>query len=702
MSQAPAAPAVGGTDWRAAALLVVLVGAAGAAQSASTPAQPDGSDSDSEAGESAAAYDPFLAFDDIAGQAQDAAEPVFEDRVIAPGRLAPLPPDEFDDPATFEGPPRAFHVEAIASRSDFVGERTVEFGAAFGGHLATADWGDLSADALLFSGEGPRGDGRRLRGSATLWQRGLRLPGGWSLDNGLGVLNTPMPTLLRDQYRFILPSVPMLGASTEWRQSESGLTLQAALGRGGGFGGFQLSGFEFGDGSVFTAAAQRDWSLESSSALGVLATDGRIVPDEFGVPEFQNGRVRALLGGHRWQRGRDSVQLNALASDNDGAGAGGLWVDARSSRGGFTHRYGLFRLEPELAWGAWPINNDVQGGYYRVDFNRGRVSWNAALDRIDSITGGGFEGWYGSGYLRYQHSPRFGYGGALTARRSGAGGLGDGAETMLLFVDGTSDWGQTRLQYDRARDESAGDSWQVLLDHALRMREGSRLSVAAGTGELAQGGGITSRTSTLAAYGGFDITTAFSVDGSVRATRAGGVDASEGIDLNIGWRWRLAPRWMLLGSVIESRGERRSPFVLDPLAPEPLFITVPNHRSVFLSLRYDFSGGRPQGVLGGLPGAASGHIAGSIFLDDNGDGVRGATEQPAANVTVLLDGRFSTRTDASGRFRFERVAVGARDIEVVPDNLPLPWTFEEGEARRRVQVDVRQDAIVDIGAVRQR
>ena len=645
-------------------------------------------------------YDPFRAFDPPADSAGK-APPAYRDRIISPEKLAPLPPDEDED--TLSGPPRAFHVEAIAHRTRFGGERSLELGLGFGGYWDTSDFGAISADALLFHSDRDRDDGKRLRGTATLWQRGLQMPGGWAVDNGLGVLNTPMPDLLRDQYRFILPSVPMIGVSTDWRQRESGLRVQAGIGRGGSYEGARLNGFEIGDGSVFTAAAQWRWSPRMDGAVDVLLTDGRIVPDNQGLPEFQNGRTRALFTGHRWNGTRDSLQLNVLASDGNGDSAAGVWLDARSDRGGFVHRYGLFQLEPDLAWGAWPINNDVRGGYYRIDYNRARWSVNASLDRIDSVSGDGFDGWYGNGYVRYQASPRTGFGGGLTARQSGRDGSDDSAQTLQLFVDRLSDWGQTRLQYDRAHDSTGADSWQFLLDHALRMREGSRLSLSAGFGELARDRDQSSRTATLAAYGGFDLTDTFSVDGSVRWVRSSsGDDDSRGTDLNLGWRWRIASRWSLLGNLIESRGSRRSPFVLDPITNQPVFETLPHDRSIFLSLRYDYRAGQPRGVIGGPPNSATGDIVGTIFLDENNDGVRGASEQPAANITVLLDGRFSAKTDEQGRFRFDRVAVGAHDLLVIPDNLPLPWTIEDERGNPRVQVEVRKDATVDIGAVRQR
>ena len=57
----------------------------------------------------------------------------------------------------------------------------------------------------------------------------------------------------------------------------------------------------------------------------------------------------------------------------------------------------------------------------------------------------------------------------------------------------------------------------------------------------------------------------------------------------------------------------------------------------------------------------------------------------AANVTVLLDGRFSASTDAQGRFEFPLVASGPHEIRVVPDNLPLPWAIADDGVVKAVQ-----------------
>ena len=152
-----------------------------------------------------------------------------------------------------------------------------------------------------------------------------------------------------------------------------------------------------------------------------------------------------------------------------------------------------------------------------------------------------------------------------------------------------------------------------------------------------------------------------------------------------------------------AKGRNVRPFILDPLVTETPFISLPRDRSVFLSLRYERSAGRSAGRASAAPsGGPTGSVTGSLFLDDNGDGVRAASELAAANVTVLLDGRFAVRTDSLGNFEFPRVATGTHTLTVVPDNLPLPWFVDDGNAQRTIQVGVRQATRVDIGARRQR
>jgi len=123
-------------------------------------------------------------------------------------------------------------------------------------------------------------------------------------------------------------------------------------------------------------------------------------------------------------------------------------------------------------------------------------------------------------------------------------------------------------------------------------------------------------------------------------------------------------------------------------------------RAYFLTLRYEERAGSLTVPIGGRPGGAAGGISGTLYLDLNDNGQRDAAEPGAPNVTVLLNGRFSARTDEAGRFEFPFVAVGTHTISVVPDNLPLPWSI--GDAKFEVRVGARSTESLEIGARRLR
>lgn len=649
----------------------------------------------------------------FAGSVAQAAEPVpvaampqadqpYRDRIIAPESLAPLPPEDEEDAGDTRGLPRTFHAEANVSHSERGDEHFDEAGVSFGAFWETATLGSYSIDATVFHSSRERpDDDASLRGTLTLWQRHLFLDGGWRGDNGLGVLNTPSLPLQRSQYRFYLPTAPLAGVSSEWLQGDSGLRLQAAVGRAGNYSGTRLLGFELTDGQVGSLGAQWNWTQDWSSAVSFLGTHGHIVPDAQGEATLQPGDTSALHMATAWQGAQDTLQFNLLSSDdNRGDGDGtalGAWIDATARRGRFSHNYGVFRLEPELAWGILPINNDVEGGYYRAAYQYARWNWNAGIDTLHSPSGRSFDGRYASGYARYQATTTLGYGASV--------GLRDGADlfshTLQVFADKRTQWGDTRLQYDQARDDGA-DSWQVSLDQAFPLPRGARLSTSMAYGAIARAGEAAAGAWSFALYGAGDLGNSVTIDGSARWTHTDGVAARRGLDANLGINWRIDPRWVLAANLLHSQGTQRSPFVLDPLSNSTPWISVPRDRSLFVTLRYERHAGRAPSVIGGAPGGAVGAVEGSLFLDENDDGLRNAAEVSAANVTVVLDGRYSVRTDSRGEFEFPRVAVGSHTLTVVPDNLPLPWVIDDTAAQRTVEVHVRQSTRIDLPARRPR
>ena len=89
-----------------------------------------------------------------------------------------------------------------------------------------------------------------------------------------------------------------------------------------------------------------------------------------------------------------------------------------------------------------------------------------------------------------------------------------------------------------------------------------------------------------------------------------------------------------------------------------------------------------------------------MFLDANRNGTQEAGETGAQGVTVLLDGRYPTKTDAQGRFEFPLVSAGDRTLTVLNETLPLPW-IAQGDARTRLTVRLRDTAVLSIPVTRQ-
>ena len=361
----------------------------------------------------------------------------YRDRVIDAASLPPLPELEDEDSLdTSQGLPRSLRVEGVLSVSERGDDESLrENGVIVGGFWRTADWGDFSLDATLFRRSGQTRDAEGWGGASTLWQRGMFLPGQGRLDTGLGVQNSPLLPLQRNQFRFDLPRAPLAGGSTQWTDATGDRMAFVAAGRAGSYTGTRLLGFDLADGAVTSVGTQWRTSPAWTTAASFLGTQGRIVPDDEGQATFLPDQTRAVHVATQWEGHRASVQGNVLLSDADAGRASGVWVDGQIRRGRLEHQAGLFSLEPGLAWGALPINQDLRGGYYRLAYQFARWQWSAGVDDVDSISGNGFDGQYVTGFARYQVNTRLGIGGSLNAR------LGEeNATGVQLFADHATDW----------------------------------------------------------------------------------------------------------------------------------------------------------------------------------------------------------------------------------------------------------------------
>jgi SdrD B-like domain len=661
----------------------------------------------------------FIAVATRPARAQSAPEPAYEDRLISGGALKPdISAGDYLSPGDTTGLARSVRVDAVASVLSQSGPNAAptahEDGIVADAQWETSVYGAWSADlAARIGGSDEQfvvaGDDRT---SFSLHQRDMPFDGGWQADNGLGDLNTPLINLARMQPRFMLTSGAMVGAETEWR-GPSGAQIVAGGGEPGVFEGIRVPTFQTLGGSTATLGAQ--WSPAPGFTVGgeyAGARDANIYyqPPSSTLlpPDISNDRISSntgLLSG-AWQDGGTHAQLNLIDGTLDGNNnALGVWADGSHTQGGYTQSFGAFRIDPNLAWGNQLIASDVQGGYYRLGYQSRRWVADFGVDEVLSVSGHGPDSTFLNGDARYQLSRDTGIGGVANVLLS-HDGTTHTAWSVEGYLDNTNGLGTGRVQLDYADDSQTQDAI-LTLQQSWNMSAGTRLSTSAGVEHIqsvivpgipAAGDSTIVR---VAAYGGGNLTSRFSVDGSVQWADAVSGRAAPYTSADVSLNYQINRSWGVIFTYYENRIGSWTPLVVtSPLTPPvPVPTAAEGQRGVFLTLRYQYARGGHFVPLGGAAGAGSGRLTGVVYLDANENGRYDAGEAGAPNVTVILDGRFSTRTDANGRFDFPAVVAGHHVLTVQNDNLPLPWTLVN-QGRTEVDVATRDRVDVNIAAVR--
>jgi hypothetical protein len=633
--------------------------------------------------------------------------PVYQDKYIAGGSLTPDISASDAISGDSQGLARSLQVDgvvsALSSRDGGSSSNVVENGVVVRSQWETQNYGAWSLDGSARTGGSDLGPSEQGQGGViTLRERGMPFDGDWQADNALGDINTPDIGLARFQPRFYLPTSPIQGLTTEWRGPD-GLQIIAGGGVPGLFDGIEVPDFRTLGGSTATIGAQ--WSPAPNWTVGgqvVDANDVNLAIDSIVESPARLSSTTGLLTAG-WQEHGERLQFNVLDSAVSGQPDGvGAWVDGSITQGRFQQNAGLFRIDPNMTWGNQPISDDMQGGYYRLDYQSRQWMSDVGIDEVRSVSNLGTDTTFLTGDSRYQVSRDTGVGGvANISRTDGAGGW-----SLEGYIDHVNPFGTGRTQADFASTPNGRDA-TLTLNQTWSTPVGLRLSTS-GYVERITGAVINdleqdSTVLGLAAAGGGQFTSRLGLEGNVQWAAAVQGRAAPGVSANVSLTYQLSRTWAVLATYYDSRTGSWTPLtVVSPLAP-PVPTAVPSvdERGVFLTLRYKRSSGSHFAPMGGAPGAGAGEITGVVYLDANNNQRFDAGEAGVPNVTVVLDGRFSQQTDANGRFDFQAVASGHHVITVVSDNLPLPWALSN-EGRTDVQVSTRDRTDVSIGAERPR
>lgn len=595
---------------------------------------------------------------------------------------------------------RGWRIDAgTTSQKGFSQSRNQSLG--LSGFIDTPDYGIFSATANLVQAQDTVAGNPQLSASGSSFridQRALPLNGGWRADHSLGNINTGNAPLARGIGRVSLPSAPIRGLGGQWTRGDE-TSLNVSEGQSGIFNGIDLSGFNQTGGRIVSAGGQMRLDGKppgSPAALGRV--DGAVqVINASGLPfDFFTGArqdAQSVFTSAAWEgmapwsesmvggitpiserQGGLRLQGNVVNSNASIDGrANGLWADAAWRTERWRQTAGVFRFDPNLRWGAAMLASDLKGAYWQADTatRQWQLGFNGELS--DAVSSRDARSAYVSSYGSYRIDSRNGFTGSVSLR-----GLSNPAQSVMLGYDRTSALGQTQWRSDVVHATGLR-TMRFGTDHIWPLAAPATFTTSLAWERMTGGAGGPVNGWVWGLLGSVSPLANVSLDGALRGTNRN--DGSSSLIANVAASLNLQRGWSLSLRYTESRGQEPQSTLLTSALSTALTSavnanTLParDSRSVQLLLTYQGRAGSSSRPLGGLPGGGAGSISGTVYFDADNNGRREASEGGVAGVTVTLDKRYVTRTDALGRYEFAYVATGDHVIEVSSDNVPLPWS----------------------------
>lgn len=567
------------------------------------------------------------------------------------------------------------------TRADGVGARYA---------VETERYGDFTALAQVTRFESPADDprGDRTRATGTLLHENFALGTDYVANSAIGVIRPLFPIGLTSSYRVTFAPSLLAGAQTQIGSADS--DLRVAAGSIGQLSGLGIQQFERTSGEQAVASYVHrligGWSV-GGAAIGVRNSDS--IRDHTG----------ATIGAYRdLNVDGPGLKFQVAATDE---GERAAWFDGQVRSGRLLQRFGAYHVDPDFVFGESAAARDVRGAYWRGEYRAAGNFYSFGAEatqdnlRRDPARGGNDTlGAYGNVALRIDRTMQVG--GGLSARNEDPrvdGGIRRRVGYASAFASKTWAGGVTRLDTNFSTSRADG----VKAENTTFLgwnQEWPRLGPVDFTTLLSQSDEdlvdrtVRRRLASVQARG--------PVYGSLRwdaSLTFVDIDDSRGSERNynasLGLDWNPAPRWTF--QLLWFRN-RIQPGPDNPLSP---FL---REDTVQLTARFEDTAGTPYPrVAGGRSG--SGRVQGSVFFDENGDGVRQANERGVAGVQVILDERMSAVTDNEGRYQFSLVPAGAHRVRILVERVPLPWGLDDDSARE-LRLDTRGDVRLDFGLKR--
>ncbi len=650
------------------------------------------------------------------------------DRVLEEG---PQPALSATDPpgGSGSGWQRGWRLDYTLS-SERASQKNATRAVSFSGFLDTPNHGALSLNASQSrqDAQGSLQDPGRPRRTTRAWrmdQLALPFNRGWLANHSVGNVNTLQVPLMQGFGRNNLASSPVQGLVGQWAQGQRWV-FNASIGQPGLYDGLGNDGFELARGRLASVGLQ--FSLPgdrvTASSLGFQLNQAGGVFDTANPGGTQD--IQSLWSGWRWQGqapwadtlglsdapssqrdGTVEVQVNALTSQTRRqtqtllpAGlratqnAHGFWADAQWRSGWLSQSAGFFYLQPNLQWGVASAISDLRGVNWRAEWSARQWQVGVAAEVADSLSGLSSASTFVNAFGRYRLNARDNLAANFALRAGSAAG-----QTAQFTWSRRSDWGQTQWRAELIR---AGQrrALRASVDHSWLEDTSGTLATSLGWERLHEQG-LTSQAWNIGVVGGLRLWQSVSLDANLRGAQSPGGPVYNGA---LGLNWAVARGWNASVQYSAVQGQANQALqitsALAAAAANAVAPTASSQRLLF-TLQYADSAGSRLAPIGGTPGSGFGSVSGVVFFDADDNSLREASEAGVPDVTIRLNGRFQTRSDAQGRYEFPAVAEGSHRLEIIADNVPLPWSPKDRTAQG-VQVWVRDRTVFDFALQRQR
>jgi hypothetical protein len=531
--------------------------------------------------------------------------------------------------------------------------------------------------------------GERTRASGTLLHDNFALGGGYTANSALGVIRPLFPFWLTTSYRVNFAPSLLSGVQTAISSPDSDLRVGA--GRIGQLGGQGIQQFERTSGEQAVASyAHRlgpEWSVGGAA---IAVRDSDVIRDH----------TTASVAVQRDAGPADPAGKLQLAITDEGEKAG--WFDARVRSGRLLQRFGAYHVDPDFIFGESGSARDVRGAYWRGEYRAAGNFYSFGAEasqdnlRRDPTRGGNDSyGGYANMTLRLDRTFQAGVGGSLRREEPRVAG-GERRDIGYANVFASKSWESavTRLDANVNTSRPAGSApditrfvgwtqeWPRLGPVDFSTQLSHTREDLADRNVRRQLASVTTRGPVFGDLR-WDASLTF-VD--IEDSRAGG---ERNYNASLGLDWNPLPRWTFQLLWFRNRVQPGPDNPLSPFLKEDV---------VQFNARYEDSAGTPYPrVAGGRSG--SGRIQGSVFYDENGDGVRQPSERGAPGVQVVLDERQAAVTDSDGRFQFSLIPAGTHRLRALTERIALPWGLAD-ESPREVRLETRGDARTDFGLTR--